>query len=88
MTTVRVTTVTAAAILLTSLLSACGGEIRETCDEPQPYQAAQKGKSIEVPEDLDALEEFKEMPLPEAETAPRPAGMKCIDKAPSILSGK
>ena len=67
-------------------LSGCfgSGEIKETCDEPEPYQTERQGKRIEVPEDLDPLDTFKEMPVPEAETPPRPAGARCITAPPSI----
>jgi hypothetical protein len=57
------------------------------CDEPQPYQSVVAGKRIEVPEDLAALDEYKEMPFPNAETPPRPAGSVCIENPPSILTG-
>lgn len=83
----RVTIITAGAAILCSL-SACGGaKISETCDEPQPYQAVVPGKKVVVPEDLDPLEEFKEMPIPKAEAPPRPKGARCIESAPSILTG-
>lgn len=76
-----------AAVLLGSL-SACGGaKISETCDEVQAYQRVVPGKRVVVPEGLDPLEEFKEMPTPKAETPPRPAGAKCIESPPAILSG-
>ncbi len=81
MTVTRLTTATAM-LLATVSLSACGGEVRETCNEPQAYQEASRGKKIEVPEDLDNLSEFKEMPLPEAKTPPRAAGERCIDSPP------
>jgi hypothetical protein len=84
MTPIRVI-ISALSLLLLSGLGACGrGEIKLTCDEPQPYQAIVAGKRIDVPEGLDPLEEFKEMPMPKAETPERPAGSRCIDMPPSI----
>ena len=92
MTPVRATSVrtiiTVFSLFLLAGLSACGSdEIRVTCDEPQPYQSVVAGKRIEVPEDLVALDEYKEMPIPKSESQPRPAGLACIENAPSILSG-
>ena len=69
-------------------LTACGGPtISETCDEVQAYQLVVPGKRIDVPDGLDPLEEFKEMPIPKAETPPRQAGARCLEYPPSILSG-
>ena len=79
---------TISSFILLSTLAACGkGEIRTTCDEPQPYQAVVPGKRVVVPEGLDSLDEFKEMPIPKSDTAPRPAGSKCIEYPPAIGSG-
>ena len=84
---VRTVTIVFSLFLLAGL-GACGSdEVRMTCDEPQPYQSVVAGKRIEVPEDLVGLDEFKEMPVPNAETAPRPAGSVCIENAPAILTG-
>ena len=86
-TSIRVVT-TVLSLLLLAGLGACGSdEIRVTCDEPQPYQSVVAGKRVEVPEDLAPLEEYKEMPVPAADSPPRPAGSTCIENAPSILSG-
>ena len=42
-----------------------------------------------VPDDLDPLNEFAEMPIPSAEGAPeRPKGSRCIDMPPAIGLGK
>jgi uncharacterized lipoprotein len=87
MTSMRVTASVLGLALLASI-SACGkGEIRTTCDEPQPYQSAVAGKRIVVPDDLEPLDETKEMRVPKAETPPRPAGSKCIEYPPSINAG-
>jgi len=92
MTPVRVINVKAVirvfSLLLLASLGACGSDkIRVICDEPQPYQSVVAGKRIEVPEDLAALDEYKEMPVPNAETPPRPPGSVCIENPPSILTG-
>jgi uncharacterized lipoprotein len=79
------------AVLLISSVTACGGDniIDQTCDEPQRYQAVHRGKKIIVPEGLDPLNEFAEMPIPSAEGAPeRPKGSRCIELPPTIGSGK
>jgi hypothetical protein len=69
-------------------LAACGGTPELSCDEVQSYQLAVEGKRIETPEDLDGLNELREMPLPEASPRPpRPEGSPCLDLPPSILSG-
>lgn len=70
-----------------SAVSGCGKDtIVLTCDEPQAYQAVTEGKRIEVPEDLDPLDEFKEIPIPRAKSEPRPKGSLCIDEPPSVIS--
>lgn len=76
-------------IALSSGLAGCFGEpALVTCDEVEPYQLAHEGKRIEAPEGLDNLDEYKEMPLPEASPRPpRPEGSPCLDLPPSILSG-
>ena len=63
-----------------------GGEISETCDEPQPYQSARLGKPVESPEGLDQLDVLREMPIPKAESQPQPPGSGCITSPPSIQS--
>ena len=74
----------AAAIL--AALSGCGGNPDKTCDEVRLYQLAEEGKRIETPDDLDDLNELREIPLPLASPRPpRPAGSPCIDLPPSIL---
>jgi len=83
----RVLTMVASAVLLGSLVACGGPTVRVTCDEPQPYQSVVGGKRIVVPDDLDPLDDFKEMPIPKAETPPRPEGSKCVESPPSILTG-
>ena len=73
-------------IALLSGLAACGGEVDLTC-EAGPYQTSVRGPRVESPEDLDALEELNEMPLPEAAPQPpRDANAPCIDRPPSVLA--
>ena len=77
-----------AATSMALVLGGCGsgGEIDRTCDEVRTYQLAQEGRRLEVPEDLDELDQFREMPLPEASPRPpRPAGRPCLDLPPAIL---
>lgn len=75
-------------VLFVAGLSACGKDkVRDTCDEPQRYQSVVEGKRIVVPEGLDPLDDFKEMPIPKSQTAPRPEGARCIQSPPSVSSG-
>ena len=60
------------------------GEIIDDCNDPQPYQFEQAGKKVEVPDDLDALERIREMPIPTAETLPRPDTARCLTAPPSV----
>ena len=86
-TSIRVVT-TVLSLLSLASLGACGkDEIRVTCDEPQPYQSVVAGKKVEVPEDLSPLDTYKEMPVPTADSPPRPEGATCIENAPPVLSG-
>ncbi len=87
MTPIRFLLTITTAVLLGSLSACWGSKISETCDEVQAYQLVVPSKRVVVPEGLDPLEEFKEMPLPKAETPPRPAGAKCIESPPSVLIG-
>ncbi len=77
-----------AASSMAFIVTGCGagGEIDNTCDEVRTYQLAQEGRRLEVPEGLDDLDEFREMPLPEASPRPpRPKGRPCLDLPPAIL---
>lgn len=67
-------------------LGACGGTPELSCDEPERYQAARETEPVRVPDDLDPLDEFKELPLPDASPRPeRPPGSPCLDLPPNIL---
>lgn len=73
-------------ILLLAAAAGCGGTLDITCDEQEFYELAQEGKRIEVPEGLDSLDEFKEIPLPKASPREeRPEGSPCLDRPPTIL---
>ena len=68
-----------------SLLAACGGEGRLTCDEPRRYQEAVNNERLQTPDDLDALQAYLEMPVPEANPRPeRPEGSPCLELPPQI----
>ena len=76
-----------AAMALIGGLASCGGDelINYACDEPQRYQAVAPGKRVEVPEGLDPLNEFAEMPIPKPDGAPvRPPGSRCIELPPRV----
>jgi len=80
--------IAATSLLLLASIGACGKDKgRPTCDKPKPYQAVVPGERVVIPDGLDPLDESKEMPIPKAETPPRPAGAGCIENAPSILRG-
>ncbi len=82
--------ITVSSLFSLLLLSACfgKGDIRETCDDPQPYESVVASKRVVVPEGLDPLDDFKEMPVPKATTPPRPEDSDCLESPPSILTGK
>ncbi len=76
------------AALIIGSLSACGGnKTNVPCDDATNYQSAVAGKRVEVPDGLDSLDEFKEMPIPKAETGPRAENSRCLELPPSILTG-
>jgi len=76
-------------LVLLWAISACGGSELKSCDEVRRYQLAEAGKRIETPDDLDDLEQLREMPLPKASPRPeRPEGSPCLDLPPSVLAGQ
>ena len=81
--------VTISSLIVISSLVGCWGndEVRSTCDELQPYQAVVPSERITIPEGLDSLDQYKEMPIPESNSTPRPAGSRCIEYPPAIGSG-
>ncbi len=75
----------ASLLACTLLLTACGGAPK--CESERSYTMSQEGKRIEVPEDLDELESYKEMTVPQASPrAPREDNGKCIEAPPVIPS--
>lgn len=79
----------AAAFLTMIGLSACGGTQDLSCDEEQAYQLAQEAPTVRSPDDLDELDEYRKLPLPEASPRPpREKGSPCLDLPPSILGGE
>jgi len=72
-------------LIVASCFVGCGkDEIRTSCDEIQAYQLVVPGQRVVVPDGLDPLDQYKEMPIPESESPPRPEGAACIDYPPSI----
>ena len=77
-----------AALFLGSLSACGGGKTIASCDDAKKYELVVEGKRVEVPDGLDALDEFKEMTIPKAETEARAEDAGCIEKPPSILTKK
>ena len=72
-------------LIVASCFVGCGKEeIRTSCDELQAYQMVVPGQRVVVPDGLDPLDQYKEMPIPESNSPPRPKGAACIDYPPSI----
>ena len=72
-------------ILLVTAAMITGCRNAPTCDELAFYESATGGKRIESPDDLDALDEFKEMVIPEASPRPpRDLSAGCLDKPPTL----
>ncbi len=78
-----------AALFTMTGLAASGGTTDQSCDEEREYQLAQEAPPVRSPDDLDELDEFRKLPLPDAvERPPREKGSPCLDLPPSILSGE
>jgi hypothetical protein len=74
---------------LLAALTACGGEVDLTCDEPRRYQQAIVNERLRTPDDLDAPEAYLEMPVPQANPRPeRPKGSPCLDLPPRIQASE
>ena len=72
-------------VALTAAVMITGCSSAPTCDELAFYESAEGGKRIEAPDDLDGLDEYKEMVIPEASPRPpRDLGAGCIDKPPTL----
>ncbi|MDJ0795164.1 MAG: hypothetical protein QNI98_13120 [Woeseiaceae bacterium] len=79
-----------AIVLGSALIAGCGGDdgIIADCDGGEEYQNRVESKRVEVPEGLDSLDVFAEMPIPRADpNAPKTAEGRCIDMPPPIGSG-
>ncbi len=79
-----------AIVLGSALFAGCGGDdvIIVDCDGGEEYQNRVEGKRVVVPEGLDSLDAFAEMPVPRADpNAPKPAEGRCVDMPPPIGSG-
>ena len=78
-----------AVLMLGAMVSACGwNDTKEIdCDEGLEYQNRERAERVVVPEGMDPLNEFAEMPVPNADpdAAPPPAG-QCIDMPPPLGS--
>lgn len=75
----------ATVILLTVAVMAIGCTSAPTCDELAFYESATGGKRIEAPDDLDGLDEYKEMVIPEASPRPpRDLAAGCLDRPPTL----
>jgi len=81
---VRVIVTLTSLFLLAGLAACAEPKGRPTCDKPKKYQSVVASKRIVVPEGLDPLDKFKEMPIPKAETPPRPEEAGCIENPPAI----
>lgn len=86
MTPIRLFIATLALVLVGNLAACSRDKVRASCDEPQPYQAAVEHKRIVSPEGLDQLDELREMQIPTATTAPRPAESECIEYPPLVVT--
>ena len=74
---------TVCVVIATTTIVGCSNA--PVCDEPQFYESATGGKRIEAPDDLDDLQGFKEMVIPEASPRPpREAGSGCLDRPPTL----
>ena len=80
----------AAVLTLCAAMAACGGNdaIEVDCDKGLEFQNRVEGKRVVVPEGLDPLEEYAEMPIPKADpdAASPPAGQS-IDMPPRVKTG-
>lgn len=75
--------VTGFLLVMVAMMTGCNNA--PTCDELAFYESATSGKRIESPDDLDALDEFKEMVIPEASPrSPRDLLAGCLDKPPTL----
>ena len=72
-------------ILLVAALMITGCNVAPTCEELAFYESATGGKRIVAPDDLNDLDEYKEMVIPEASPRPpRDMTAGCLDKPPTL----
>lgn len=74
-------------IALITALAGCGGSTELTCDTEASYLSAVRAPRVQAPADLDNLQEFKEMPVPQASPqVQRSADSSCLDAPPITIS--
>ncbi len=72
-------------LLLAAVCVLTGCASAPKCDELAFYEYAEGGRRIVPPNDLDPLDEFKEMVIPEASPRPpRDLGAGCLDRPPTL----
>ena len=79
-----------AILACSTLFAGCGGDdnIVVECDGGEEFQNRVEGKRVVVPEGLDELDAFAEMPIPRADpNAPKTAEGRCVDMPPPISTG-
>ncbi len=76
-------------LVFTAAIMITGCNSAPTCDELAFYESAEGGRRIVAPEDLDGLDEYKEMVIPEASPRPpRDLSAGCIDRPPTLKTSK
>ena len=75
-----------ALLIAMPVLSGClGGPIK--CETEGRYQQSRVGERIQVPEDLDELQSFKELTIPEASSEPERLDTgRCLELPPELGS--
>ncbi|NIV18032.1 MAG: hypothetical protein GWN47_06360 [Woeseiaceae bacterium] len=76
-------------VMVTALfaVTACrgGGDIKEKCKGPTDYLSAAAAPRVKAPEDLDELDELRELPVPEVSPQdPWTPENGCLDLPPDI----
>ncbi len=74
-----------ALLVIMSLLMACAGR-SPPCETEGLYQLSRSGQRIEVSGDLDDLQSYKEMTIPEVSPRqPLPDSGRCLEMPPEIF---
>ena len=69
------------------ILAGCRGEAELKCDTGGAYLSAVETPRVTAPGDLDDLDQFREVPVPEVSPqAERPQGDGCLESPPQIGS--